>query len=83
MKDPTMLHGAPIGVGATGKRHETHSMGGIDVPADRYWGDARHGAIARQWNGPIRSLASIVDSISCSLPLDSNPPCSLKDPRLS
>ncbi len=38
MKDPTMLHDAPIGIGATGKRHETDSMGGIDVPADRYWG---------------------------------------------
>jgi fumarate hydratase, class II len=38
MKDPTMLHDAPIGIGATGKRHETDSTGGIDVPADRYWG---------------------------------------------
>ena len=27
-----------IGIDATGKRHETDSMGGIDVPADRYWG---------------------------------------------
>jgi len=28
----------PIGIDATGSRHETDSMGGIDVPADRYWG---------------------------------------------
>lgn len=28
----------PIGIDATGLRHETDSMGGIDVPADRYWG---------------------------------------------
>jgi fumarate hydratase, class II len=28
----------PIGISAAGKRHETDSMGGIDVPADRYWG---------------------------------------------
>jgi hypothetical protein len=28
----------PIGIGATGQRHETDSMGGIDVPANRYWG---------------------------------------------
>jgi fumarate hydratase, class II len=28
----------PIGISATGTRHETDSMGGIDVPADRYWG---------------------------------------------
>lgn len=28
----------PIGIDATGVRHETDSMGGIDVPADRYWG---------------------------------------------
>ena len=28
----------PIGIDATGTRHETDSMGGIDVPADRYWG---------------------------------------------
>ena len=28
----------PIGISVTGKRRETDSMGGIDVPADRYWG---------------------------------------------
>ncbi|WP_182346785.1 class II fumarate hydratase [Tomitella gaofuii] len=27
-----------IGIDASGTRHETDSMGGIDVPADRYWG---------------------------------------------
>src|SRR6201993_3262094 len=32
------LHDNPIGIDATGQRHETDSMGGIDVPADRYWG---------------------------------------------
>lgn len=40
MKDqehPT-LRDTPIGIDATGQRHETDSMGGIDVPADRYWG---------------------------------------------
>ncbi|MCK1497856.1 MULTISPECIES: class II fumarate hydratase [unclassified Bradyrhizobium] len=35
--DP-VLHDEPIGVDATGLRQETDSMGGIDVPADRYWG---------------------------------------------
>src|ERR1700730_943713 len=33
-----VLHDVPIGIDATGQRHETDSMGGIDVPADRYWG---------------------------------------------
>src|SRR5215471_1631724 len=28
----------PVGISAAGQRHETDSMGGIDVPADRYWG---------------------------------------------
>jgi fumarate hydratase, class II len=28
----------PIGLTATGTRREADSMGGIDVPADRYWG---------------------------------------------
>ncbi|GAA4670006.1 class II fumarate hydratase [Gordonia humi] len=28
----------PIGIDAAGTRHETDSMGGIDVPADKYWG---------------------------------------------
>jgi len=32
-KDPT-LRDTPIGIDATGQRHETDSMGGIDVPAD-------------------------------------------------
>lgn len=39
MNDQTpILQDIPIGIDATGKRHETDSMGGIDVPADRYWG---------------------------------------------
>src|SRR6201993_1710478 len=40
MSDQThpLLHDIPIGLDATGTRHETDSMGGIDVPADRYWG---------------------------------------------
>ena len=33
-----ILRDAPIGIDAAGERHETDSMGGIDVPADRYWG---------------------------------------------
>jgi fumarate hydratase class II len=32
------LRDVPIGVDATGFRHETDAMGGIEVPADRYWG---------------------------------------------
>ena len=35
---PRPLHDVPIGINAAGTRHETDSMGGIDVPADRYWG---------------------------------------------
>jgi fumarate hydratase class II len=33
-----VLHDVPIGIDAVGQRHETDSMGGIEVPADRYWG---------------------------------------------
>ena len=33
-----VLHDIPIGILATGQRHEIDSMGGIEVPADRYWG---------------------------------------------
>src|SRR5207302_7578973 len=33
-----LLHDIPIGIDGTAQRHETDSMGGIDVPADRYWG---------------------------------------------
>jgi fumarate hydratase, class II len=40
MNDQThpVLHNIPIGIDAKGQRHETDSMGGIEVPADRYWG---------------------------------------------
>jgi len=40
MTDPDhpILHDIPIGIDAEGQRHETDSMGGIDVLADRYWG---------------------------------------------
>src|SRR3981189_741974 len=37
-KTHPMLRDVPIGIDATGQRHETDSMGAIDVPADRYWG---------------------------------------------
>ena len=32
------LRDIPVGISETGKRHETDSMGCIDVPTDRYWG---------------------------------------------
>ncbi len=40
MTDPAhpVLHDIAIGIDATGWRRETDAMGGIDVPADRYWG---------------------------------------------
>jgi fumarate hydratase class II len=38
VQPPPALRDVPIGVDAKGHRHETDSMGGIDVPADRYWG---------------------------------------------
>ncbi|MFG1433185.1 class II fumarate hydratase [Xanthobacter sp. V2C-8] len=36
--DYPALQDSPVGIEASGLRHETDSMGGIDVPADRYWG---------------------------------------------
>jgi fumarate hydratase, class II len=36
-KQPKVLD-LPVGLDASGTRHETDSMGGIDVPADQYWG---------------------------------------------
>ena len=35
---PRIMHEAPIGVEPAGTRRQTASVGGIDVPADRYWG---------------------------------------------
>src|SRR5277367_6724770 len=35
---PPVLRDVAIGINAAGQRHETDSMGGIEVPADRYWG---------------------------------------------
>ncbi len=37
-QSPPVLRDLPIGIDAAGERHETDSMGGINVPADRYWG---------------------------------------------
>src|SRR5437588_2994315 len=37
-RTPSVLREVPIGIGATGQRHETDSRGEIEVPADRYWG---------------------------------------------
>lgn len=38
MEDVPEVRDLPVGIGATGHRRETDSMGAIDVPADRYWG---------------------------------------------
>jgi len=35
---PPVLLDIPIGIAAAGQRHESDALGGIDVPADRYWG---------------------------------------------
>jgi hypothetical protein len=35
--DPPVLRDVPIGIAAAGTRRETDSMGGIAVPAARYW----------------------------------------------
>jgi fumarate hydratase, class II len=38
MSDEPLVRDLPVGIGASGHRRESDSMGVIDVPADRYWG---------------------------------------------
>src|ERR1700753_245949 len=38
MSDEPLVRDLPVGIGATGHRRESDSMGVIDVPAMRYWG---------------------------------------------
>jgi fumarate hydratase class II len=38
MSDAPEIRDLPVGIGATGHRRESDSMGVIDVPAGRYWG---------------------------------------------
>jgi fumarate hydratase, class II len=38
MSDEPLVRDLPVGIGATGHRRESDSMGVIHVPADRYWG---------------------------------------------
>ena len=38
MSDEPLVRDLPVGIGASGHRRESDSMGAIDVPADRYWG---------------------------------------------
>jgi fumarate hydratase, class II len=38
MSDEPEVQDLPVGIGASGHRRESDSMGVIDVPADRYWG---------------------------------------------
>jgi len=38
MSDEPEVRDLPVGIGATGHRRESDSMGAVDVPADRYWG---------------------------------------------
>jgi fumarate hydratase class II len=38
VSDEPLVRDLPVGIGASGHRRESDSMGVIDVPADRYWG---------------------------------------------
>src|SRR5512146_2231828 len=38
MEEVPEVRDLPVGIGATGHRRESDSMGTIEVPADRYWG---------------------------------------------
>ena len=38
MSDEPLVRDMPVGIGASGHRRESDSMGVIDVPANRYWG---------------------------------------------
>ncbi len=38
MSDQPLVRDLPVGIGASGHRRESDSMGVIEVPADRYWG---------------------------------------------
>jgi len=38
MSDEPLVRDLPVGIGASGHRRESDSMGVIDVPAMRYWG---------------------------------------------
>ncbi|HEX3516685.1 MAG TPA: class II fumarate hydratase [Trebonia sp.] len=38
MSDEPLVRDMPVGIGASGHRRESDSMGVIHVPADRYWG---------------------------------------------
>ncbi len=51
-----ILHDIPIGIDATDQRHETDSMGGTDVPADRHWGAQTERSLVsgRHTNGCIK-----------------------------
>ena len=76
-----ILHDVPIGIEATGARHETDSMGGIDVPADRYWGaqtqrslvhfsigDDRMPKRVYHAYGYVKKAAALVNAVAGRLP---------------
>src|ERR1700724_2902216 len=79
MKDQEhpVLHDVPIGIDATGQRHETDSMGGIDVPAERYWvaqtqrslvhfaiGDDRMPKRVYRAYGYVKKAAALVNAVA-------------------
>src|SRR5882757_4181200 len=79
--DPSILE-LPIGIHASGTRHETDSMGAIDVPADRYWGaqtqrslihfsigDDRMPKAVYHAYGYVKKAAAIVNGRAGRLPL--------------
>jgi fumarate hydratase, class II len=71
----------PVGLTATGTRHEADSIGGIDVPADRYWGaqtqrslvhfsigDDRMPIAVHRAYGYVKKAAALVNGAAGRLP---------------
>src|SRR5580693_6860457 len=80
-KAHVVLRDVPVGIDATGRRHETDSMGGIDVPADRYWGaqtqrslvhfaigDDRMPKLVYHAYGYVKKAAALVNAAAGRLP---------------
>jgi hypothetical protein len=59
---PRTLRDIAIGIDATGQRHETDSMGEIEVPADRYWGAQTQRSLIHFSIGDDRMLEEAVSA---------------------
>jgi hypothetical protein len=66
-EDAPTIFDLPVGLDATGMRHESDSLGRVEVPADRYWGAQTQRSLRQAFNPDSYQLRIVTLSLSAGV----------------